>query len=58
MMRAATVSQRALAAIARRLDIYAEQTAPLTSAYAARGLLVRVAGIGDVDEVAGRSVAT
>jgi len=38
-------------AIRRRLEIYAEQTAPLTSAYAERGLLVTVDGIGDVDEV-------
>lgn len=44
-------------AIARRLDIYAEQTAPLTSAYAERGLLARVDGIGAVDEVTDRIVA-
>lgn len=44
-------------AIARRLDIYAEQTAPLTSAYAARGLLVQVDGIGEIDEVGARLVA-
>jgi adenylate kinase len=41
-------------AIARRLDIYAEQTAPLTTAYAERGLLVRVDGIGDIDEITAR----
>ena len=40
--------------IARRLDIYAEQTAPLTDAYAERALLVRVDGIGDIDEVTRR----
>ncbi len=40
--------------IARRLDIYAEQTEPLTAAYAARGVLVRVDGIGDIDEVTER----
>jgi len=40
--------------IARRLDIYAEQTAPLTGAYEARGLLARVDGIGDIDEVTRR----
>ncbi|WP_286219363.1 adenylate kinase [Paraoerskovia sediminicola] len=40
--------------IARRLDIYAEQTAPLTSAYASRDLLVQVDGIGAIDEVASR----
>ncbi|MDF2556143.1 MAG: adenylate kinase, partial [Microbacterium sp.] len=44
-------------AIARRLDIYAEQTAPLTSAYEERGLLARVDGIGDIDEVTGRIVS-
>ncbi|MBX9243208.1 adenylate kinase [Actinotalea ferrariae] len=43
--------------IARRLDIYAEQTAPLTTAYAERGLLVRVDGIGAIDEVTERLVA-
>lgn len=43
--------------IARRLDIYAEQTAPLTAAYAARGVLVRVDGIGDIDEVTERLVS-
>ncbi|WP_255491637.1 MULTISPECIES: adenylate kinase [unclassified Actinotalea] len=43
--------------IARRLDIYAEQTAPLTSAYETRGLLVRVDGIGGIDEVTERLVA-
>lgn len=43
--------------IARRLDIYAEQTAPLADAYAERGLLVRVDGIGQIDEVAERLAA-
>ena len=40
--------------IARRLDIYDAETAPLAKAYAARGLLVCVDGIGEVDEVAAR----
>jgi len=44
-------------AIARRLDIYAEETAPLTGAYAERGVLVRVDGIGDIDAVSERLVA-
>ncbi len=44
-------------AIARRLDIYAEQTAPLTASYGARGLLVTVDGIGEIDEVAERVAA-
>jgi len=41
-------------AISRRLAIYAQQTAPLTRSYAARGLLVTVNGIGEVDEVTER----
>lgn len=41
-------------AIARRLDIYAEQTAPLTTAYGERGLLIRVDGIGEIDEITAR----
>lgn len=43
-------------AIARRLDIYAQETAPLTAAYAERGLLVRVDGIGELDEITARLV--
>lgn len=37
--------------IRRRLEIYAEQTAPLTRHYAERELLVRVDGTGAVEEV-------
>ncbi len=40
--------------IRRRLEVYAEQTAPLASLYASRGLLVQVDGIGDIDEVTDR----
>lgn len=40
--------------IRRRLEVYEEQTAPLTSVYATRGLLVTVDGLGEVDEVTGR----
>ena len=43
--------------IARRLDIYEEQTAPLTAIYAERGLLVQVDGLGEIDEVTERIVA-
>ncbi|GAA2243181.1 adenylate kinase [Rarobacter faecitabidus] len=41
-------------AIARRLDIYDEQTKPLLDAYRSRGLLVEVDGLGAIDEVAER----
>ncbi len=43
--------------IARRLDIYEAETAPLASAYAARGLLVTVDGIGEVGEITDRVLA-
>lgn len=40
--------------IARRLDIYEAETAPLARAYEERGLLVPVDGAGDIDEVTER----
>ena len=40
--------------IRTRLEIYAESTAPLTAFYDARGVLVQVDGIGEVDEVTSR----
>ena len=40
--------------IRERLDVYEKQTAPLTDIYRERGLLVRVDGMGDIDEVSGR----
>jgi len=38
-------------AIAKRLDIYAEKTAPLLDTYKSRGLLVAVDGQGEVDRI-------
>lgn len=43
--------------IAHRLDIYDEQTAPLVSAYAQRGILVAVDGTGTVEEVTARIIS-
>jgi adenylate kinase len=43
--------------IRRRLEVYAEQTAPLTAVYESRGILVRVDGMGAVDEVTARLLA-
>lgn len=40
--------------IRARLAVYAESTAPVTDFYANRGVLVRVDGIGDVDDVTSR----
>jgi adenylate kinase len=40
--------------IRRRQDVYAEQTAPLISVYAGRGVLTEVDGMGAVDEVSAR----
>ncbi|MFF1528146.1 adenylate kinase [Cellulomonas sp. NPDC058312] len=43
--------------IRHRLDVYAEQTAPISDVYAERDLLVQVDGIGAVDEVTERLLA-
>src|SRR5690606_4626495 len=40
--------------IRRRLEVYAEQTAPVAALYEERGLLARVDGLGAVDEIAQR----
>lgn len=42
------------ATVRNRLEVYAEQTAPLFDFYRGRDILVSVDGTGDVDEVAGR----
>lgn len=43
--------------IRRRLKVYAEATAPLAAIYEGRGLLLRVDGMGGVDEVTDRIMA-
>jgi adenylate kinase len=40
--------------IRHRQDVYAEQTAPLVDLYSERGLLLRVDGMGEIDEVTAR----
>jgi adenylate kinase len=40
-----------------RLEVYAEQTAPLIAVYESRGLVVRVEGMGDITEVTSRVLA-
>ena len=40
--------------IRRRLEVYAEQTAPLIDAYRARGLLKAVDGMGEIEQVRAR----
>jgi adenylate kinase len=42
------------AVIRRRLEVYAEATAPLISVYEARGLVVRVDGLGEVADITAR----
>ncbi|BDZ45017.1 adenylate kinase [Naasia aerilata] len=42
--------------IRHRLDVYAAQTAPLIDVYADRGLVIRVDGLGSMDEVTDRIV--
>ena len=43
--------------IRRRLEVYAEQTAPLVDLYQARGLVVAIDGLGEVAEVTERILA-
>ncbi|KQY47253.1 adenylate kinase [Cellulomonas sp. Root137] len=43
--------------VRHRLDVYAQETAPIAHVYADRGLLAQVDGIGDVDAVTERLVA-
>jgi adenylate kinase len=43
--------------VRHRLDVYAEQTAPISRVYADRGLLAQVDGIGEVDDVTQRLLA-
>ena len=42
--------------IRRRLEVYEAETAPLTSVYAGRGLVIMVDGLGAIDEVTDRIV--
>ena len=42
------------AVVRHRLEVYAEQTAPLIGVYAQRGLLAQVDGIGEITEVTER----
>ena len=44
-------------AIAKRLETYEKETAPLLDIYEARGLLVVVNGVGDIDEISGRIIS-
>ena len=43
--------------VRHRLEVYAEQTAPLIEVFQQRGLLVAVDGIGPIDEITKRIVA-
>jgi adenylate kinase len=42
--------------IRRRLEVYDEQTAVLIDIYAARGLVARIDGLGEIAEVTGRII--
>ena len=42
--------------IRKRMEVYEEQTAPLISMYAARGSLIMVDGLGEIEEVTSRIV--
>jgi adenylate kinase len=45
------------AVVRHRLDVYAQQTAPLVDVYDDRGVLVKVDAIGDIDEVSARIIS-
>lgn len=45
-------------AIRKRLEIYDTETAPLTAAYAERGLLAKVDGVGEIADVTDRIVTS
>ena len=47
----------ALEAIAKRLDVYAKETAPLLATYEERGLLKTFNGVGSVEEIQATIVA-
>ena len=40
--------------VRRRLEVYTEQTAPLTALYAQQGILVAIDGMGSISDVTGR----
>ena len=44
-------------AVAQRLRVYAAQTKPLLDYYQERGRLIRVNGVGTIEEIAGRALA-
>jgi adenylate kinase len=44
-------------AIAKRLDIYESETAPIVDTYAARGILDRIDGVGSLDDITARIFA-
>lgn len=43
--------------IRRRIEVYAEETAPVLAEYAGRGLVVEVDALGDIDDVTRRLVS-
>ncbi|MGN8026927.1 adenylate kinase [Microbacterium sp. 22242] len=45
------------AGIAHRLDIYERETAPILDAYGAKGIVDRIDGVGDLDEITERIFA-
>ncbi|WP_376693741.1 adenylate kinase [Wenzhouxiangella sp. EGI_FJ10409] len=45
------------AVIRKRLSVYREQTAPISQHYAEKGILVRVDGVGEIDEINRRLAA-
>jgi adenylate kinase len=43
--------------IARRLEVYAEQTAPIISFYRNEGLLISVTAVGNVEDITAHAIS-
>jgi adenylate kinase len=43
--------------IARRLEVYAEQTAPIISFYRNEGLLISVGAVGNVEDITADAIS-
>jgi adenylate kinase len=43
--------------VRHRLEVYREQTAPLSGFYDSEGLLARIDAIGEIDEITDRALA-
>jgi adenylate kinase len=43
--------------IKRRLEVYAEQTAPIISFYRSEGLLISISAVGNIEEITANAIS-